>query len=50
VLSEKIERGDLGLKTGRGFFKYEQKEDSALSRHSKERDKKLLSLLKTLSQ
>lgn len=50
VLSEKIERGELGLKTGRGFFKYEQKEASALSSHSKERDKKLLSLLKTLSQ
>jgi len=50
VLGEKIEQGKWGLKTGKGFFEYEQKEASALSRHSKERDKKLLSLLKTLSQ
>jgi 3-hydroxybutyryl-CoA dehydrogenase len=50
LLEEKIGRGELGLKTGRGFFKYEQEEASVLSRHSKERDKKLLSLLKTLSQ
>jgi len=50
ILSEKIERGALGLKTGRGFFQYEQKEALALSRPVKERDKKLLSLLNALSQ
>jgi len=50
ILEEKVERGELGLKTGKGFFEYEQKEASALSKHSKERDKKLLSLLKVLSE
>jgi 3-hydroxybutyryl-CoA dehydrogenase len=50
ILSEKIERGALGLKTGGGFFQYEQKEALALSRPSKERDKKLLYLLNTLSE
>jgi 3-hydroxybutyryl-CoA dehydrogenase len=49
VLEEKIGRGELGLKTGRGFFKYEQEEASALSRYAKERDKKLLYLLNILS-
>ncbi len=48
VLEEKVERGDLGLKTGKGFFKYDQKEGLA-SRYSKERDKNLLYLLKALS-
>ena len=50
ILREKVERDELGLKTGKGFFQYEQEEALALSRHSKERDKKLLHLLKTLSQ
>jgi 3-hydroxybutyryl-CoA dehydrogenase len=50
IFGEKIERNELGLKTGRGFFQYEQKEASALSRQSKERDKQLLCLLKTLLQ
>ena len=50
ILGEKIGRNELGLKTGKGFFQYEQEEASALSRHSKERDKQLLRLLKTLSQ
>jgi 3-hydroxyacyl-CoA dehydrogenase len=45
-----VEQGELGLKTGKGFFQYEQKESSALSKESKERDQKLLGLLKTLSQ
>ena len=49
VLEEKIERGEFGLKTGKGFFKYEQKEALALSSYSKERDKKLLYLLKLIS-
>jgi 3-hydroxybutyryl-CoA dehydrogenase len=48
ILGEKVERDELGLKTGKGFFQYEQKEALALSRHSKERDKKLLHLIKTL--
>ena len=50
VLEEKVEHGDLGLKTGRGFFKYEQKEALASSQYSKERDKNLLYLLKALSR
>jgi 3-hydroxybutyryl-CoA dehydrogenase len=50
VLEEKVDHGELGLKTGKGFFQYEQKEASALSRESRERDKKLLGLLKTFSQ
>lgn len=50
LLGEKVARNELGLKTGRGFFQYGEKEASALSRHSKERDKRLLYLLKTLSQ
>jgi 3-hydroxybutyryl-CoA dehydrogenase len=50
TLREKVERGELGLKTGKGFFQYEEKEALALSRDSKERDKKLLYLLRTLSQ
>ncbi len=48
VLEEKVEHGELGLKTGKGFFKYNLKEALAL-RYSKERDKNLLYLLKTLS-
>ena len=50
ILGEKVERDELGLKTGKGFFQYEQEEALALARHSKERDKKLLHLLKTLLQ
>jgi len=50
TLREKVERDELGLKTGKGFFEYEEKKALALSRHSKERDKRLLYLLKTLSQ
>ena len=50
ILREKVERDELGLKTGKGFFQYEQEETLVSSRHSKERDKKLLHLLKTLSQ
>lgn len=50
ILGEKVERNELGLKTGKGFFQYEQEEALALARHSKERDKKLLHLLKTLLQ
>lgn len=50
TLREKVVRDELGLKTGKGFFQYEEKEAVALSRHSKERDKRLLYLLKTLSQ
>ncbi len=48
VLEEKVKRGDLGLKTGKGFFKYDQKE-ALTSRYSRERDKNLLYLLKALS-
>lgn len=50
VLEEKVERGELGLKTGKGFFQYEKEEVLALSRYSKERDKKLLYLLNILSK
>ena len=50
ILEEKVERGEFGLKTGKGFFDYDRQEASALSAQSKERDKKLLSLLKILSQ
>ena len=50
ILEEKIERGEFGLKTGKGFFKYQQEETLALLKYRKERDRKLLSLLKTLSQ
>lgn len=50
ILREKVERGDLGLKTGKGFFQYGEEKGLALSRHSKERDKKLLYLLKALSE
>jgi 3-hydroxybutyryl-CoA dehydrogenase len=46
ILVEKIERGELGLKTGKGFFKYEPNGASA---HIRERDRSLLYLLKTLS-
>jgi len=48
ILEEKIERGELGLKTGKGFFQYDQKEALVLSQESKARDKKLLNLLKAI--
>jgi 3-hydroxybutyryl-CoA dehydrogenase len=50
VLEEKIERGELGLKTGKGFFEYGQKGASTMSTYKRERDRKLLSLLKHLSE
>jgi 3-hydroxybutyryl-CoA dehydrogenase len=50
ILKEKVERGEIGLKAGKGFFQYDHQEASALSTQSKERDKKLLCLLKTLSK
>lgn len=50
ILAEKIERGALGLKTGEGFFQYDQGEALALAKPIKERDKRLLFFLKTLSQ
>ena len=50
ILEEKVERGEFGLKTGKGFFEYNLEKGLALSAQSRERDKRLLSLLKTLSQ
>ncbi len=50
ILREKVERGELGLKTRKGFFQYEGEEPLTLPRQIKERDKKLLYLLKILSQ
>ena len=50
ILEEKFERGEFGLKTGKGFFQYQKEETAAPLRYRKSRDKKLLSLLKTLSQ
>lgn len=50
ILREKVERGELGLKTGRGFFEYEGEKVSDPSGHRKARDKKLLCLLKALSE
>ena len=49
ISEEKIERGEFGLKTGKGFFQYEWEEALASLRYTKDRDKKILSLLKTLS-
>ena len=49
VLETKIEKGELGLKTGKGFFEYDRGEVSALSSDAQARDRKLLRLLKTLS-
>jgi len=50
VLEEKIDKGELGLKSGKGFFSYEsgpssEQRDPKL----KERDKKLLKILKALA-
>lgn len=50
ILREKVERGELGLKTGKGFFQYENEKDFALPRQSKERDRRLLYLLKALAE
>jgi 3-hydroxybutyryl-CoA dehydrogenase len=50
VFEERIEQGELGLKTGKGFFDYGQKEALAMSGHKRERDRKLLLLLKLLSE
>jgi 3-hydroxybutyryl-CoA dehydrogenase len=50
ILGDKIERGEFGLKTGKGFFQYQQEEALAPLKYSKDRDKKLLFLLKILSQ
>jgi 3-hydroxybutyryl-CoA dehydrogenase len=47
-LTEKAEGGELGLKTGKGFFQYKRKEATGLSSPTKERDKKLLDLLKAI--
>jgi 3-hydroxybutyryl-CoA dehydrogenase len=49
VLEEKIERGELGLKTGKGFFQYDEEEALTRSGQTRERDKRLLSLLRTLT-
>ena len=49
VFEEKIEQGELGLKTGKGFFEYGRKEAFARSNYKRERDKKLLCLLKLIS-
>ena len=46
VLRKKIEQGHLGLKTGEGFFRYQQEGTPASSKPSQDRDKKLLSLLR----
>lgn len=43
VIENKIERGDYGVKTGRGFYKYPGK---SLDEYTLERDKNLLRLLK----
>jgi 3-hydroxybutyryl-CoA dehydrogenase len=50
ILEEKFERGEFGLKTGKGFFQYQEEETLAPLRYRKDRDKKLLSLLRTLSE
>jgi 3-hydroxybutyryl-CoA dehydrogenase len=50
TLREKVERGEFGLKTGKGFFEYRNGSMPGPAAYSKKRDKKLLSLLKTLSE
>jgi len=50
VLKEKVDKGDLGVKTGKGFFSYESGSSSDKSESSlKKRDKKLLEILKVLA-
>jgi 3-hydroxybutyryl-CoA dehydrogenase len=50
VLKEKVDKGDLGVKTGKGFFSYESGSASTESESKvKKRDKKLLEILKVLA-
>ena len=50
VLKEKIDKGDLGVKTGKGFFSYESGAASDKGESKiKRRDKKLLEILKVLA-
>lgn len=46
-LLEKVRQGDLGLKTGRGFYDYSQKDLQALAQT---RTKKLIGLLKAIKE
>jgi 3-hydroxybutyryl-CoA dehydrogenase len=48
VLREKVERGDLGVKTGRGFYDYEKAGPGSAEDNVRARDRKLIRLLKTL--
>ena len=48
ILKQKVERGHLGQKTGKGFFEYQ--DDSLKGIKEKERDRKLIQLLKVLYQ
>ncbi|MFH1123818.1 MAG: 3-hydroxyacyl-CoA dehydrogenase family protein [Pseudomonadota bacterium] len=51
VLKEKVERGDLGIKTGRGFHSHERGDGPGKGeRGIRERDRKLLELIKTLQR
>ena len=45
ILKEKVEKGELGIKTGKGFFTYG---DAISSQKTQYRDKKLLKILKEL--
>jgi 3-hydroxybutyryl-CoA dehydrogenase len=49
LIKEKIERREFGLKTGKGFFQYGSNDAPSPSERIKNRDRKLLSLLRTLS-
>ena len=50
VLKEKVDKGDLGVKTGKGFFSYESGAASDKSESKlKKRDKKLLEILNVLA-
>lgn len=48
ILKEKVERNELGLRTGKGFFRYEAKDESTKNVYTKKRDIKLLHLKKIL--
>lgn len=48
VLVKKVENGDLGIKTGRGFYNYGLAEQGGSLDNIKERDRKLLRLLNAL--